>query len=144
MIRATRIMFMLLFAAAVASAQPTITALSNTTAARSSRLLIQGSGFGTARGSGHVDIGGIVAPLTRWSDTLAYVPEKAAIGSANVQVFDSAGLTSNTVSLKVTPRPGPSRPQRAQKSCQLSPRSRPNLSLSPTTSKALTQPPKTC
>jgi len=48
-------------------------------AARSSRLLIQGSGFGTVQGGGHIEIGGMVAPLTRWSDTLisAYVPEKA-------------------------------------------------------------------
>ena len=77
MIRATRIMIVLLFAATVASAQPTITGLSNTTASRSSRLLIQGSGFGALRGSGHVDIGGRIAPLTRWSDTLiaAYIPE---------------------------------------------------------------------
>src|ERR1700704_1766568 len=99
--QATRIMIVLLFAAAVAWAQPTITVLSNTTAARSSRLLIQGSGFGAVQGSGRVEMGGIVAPLTRWSDTLlaAYVPEKALIGAVNIQVFDSTGSASNVVSL---------------------------------------------
>jgi hypothetical protein len=105
--QATRIMIVLLFAAAVAWAQPTITVLSNTTAARSSRLLIQGSGFGAVQGSGRVEMGGIVAPLTRWSDTLlaAYVPEKALIGAVNIQVFDSIGSASNVVSLNVTSRP---------------------------------------
>jgi outer membrane protein assembly factor BamB len=104
--RATRIMIVLLFAATLASAQPTITALSNTTAARSGRLLIQGSGFGSQQGSGHVEIGGLVAPLTRWSDTLlaAYIPEQAPIGTLNVQVFDSQGFSSNTVPLDVTLR----------------------------------------
>ena len=76
-------------------------------AARSSRLLIQGSGFGTVQGGGHIEIGGMVAPLTRWSDTLlaAYVPEKALIGAVNIQVFDSTGSASNVVSLNVTSRP---------------------------------------
>jgi hypothetical protein len=103
-------MIVLLFAATVASAQPTITGLSNTTASRSSRLLIQGSGFGALRGSGHVDIGGRIAPLTRWSDTLiaAYIPETAPIGPGNVQVFDATGSASNTSSLNVTSRPGQS------------------------------------
>jgi hypothetical protein len=109
-IRATRIMIVLLFAATVASAQPTITGLSNTSAARSSRLLIQGSGFGAVQGNGRVAIGGRIAPLTRWSDTLiaAYIPETAPIGAGNVQVFDATGSASNTSPLNVTSRPGQS------------------------------------
>jgi IPT/TIG domain/PQQ-like domain/Abnormal spindle-like microcephaly-assoc'd, ASPM-SPD-2-Hydin len=93
--------------AAAAAAQPTITRLSNTTASRSSRVLIEGSGFGITQGSGHVEIGGIAAPLTRWTDTLiaAYVPETAATGTVNVQVFTSGG-SSNTVPLNVTLRSG--------------------------------------
>ena len=69
--------YLLLLIAAAAVAQPNITGLSSSTAARSSRVLIQGSGFGAAQGSGYIDIGGLVAPLTRWSDTLiaAYIPE---------------------------------------------------------------------
>jgi hypothetical protein len=84
-----------------------ITGLSTTTAARSTRVLIQGSGFGPTQGSGQVQIGGISAPLTRWSDTLiaAYVPESAAIGTDNVQVFNPAG-SSNLVPLNVTQRAG--------------------------------------
>jgi uncharacterized protein (TIGR03437 family) len=81
----------LLLVAAAAVAQPTISSVSSSAAARSSRLLIQGSGFGSSRGAGHVEIGGISAPLTRWSDTLiaAYVPEATTTGTVNVQVFDS-------------------------------------------------------
>lgn len=109
MIRATRLLMLFLFAATLASAQPTITALSSTTADRSSRLLIQGSGFGAVQGSGRVEMAGIPALLTRWTDTLiaAYVPESAPIGSANVQVF-TAGGSSNAVALNVTLRPGQS------------------------------------
>jgi hypothetical protein len=98
--------YLLLLIAAAAVAQPNITGLSSSTAARSSRVLIQGSGFGAAQGSGHIDIGGLVAPLTRWSDTLiaAYIPETAPMGSLKVQVFDSHGFSSNTVPVDVTLR----------------------------------------
>jgi outer membrane protein assembly factor BamB len=101
-------LFLLIAAAAVA--QPNIAGLSSSTAARSSRVLIQGSGFGASQGGGRVEIGGITTPLTRWSDTLiaVYVPEKASIGTVNVQVFDSTGSASNTVPLSVTSRPGQS------------------------------------
>jgi hypothetical protein len=101
-------LFLLIAAAAVA--QPNITSLSSSTATRSSRVLIQGSGFGTAQGNGQVVIGGVTSPLTRWSDTLlaAYVPEKASIGTVNVQVFDSTGVASNAVPLNVTSRSGQS------------------------------------
>jgi len=100
---------LLLLIAAAAVAQPNITGLSSSTAARSSRVLIQGSGFGAARGSGRVQISGISAPLTRWSDTLiaAYVPESTPTGTVNLQVFTSAG-SSNAVALNVTSRPGQS------------------------------------
>jgi hypothetical protein len=62
------------------------------------------------QGGGNVDIGSIVSPLTRWSDTLlaAYVPEKASLGTVNVQVLDSTGSASNAVPLNVTSRPGQS------------------------------------
>jgi hypothetical protein len=106
MTRILRIFFFFLLVAATAAAQPNIISLSSAAPSRSSRLLIQGSGFGTVQGSGHVEIGGIVAPLTRWSNTLiaAYVPEAAATGTVNVQVFDSTGSPSNTVPVGVTLR----------------------------------------
>lgn len=96
-----------LFIAASAVAQPTITSISPTAAVRSSRLLIEGSGFGASQGSGHVTVGGITAPLTRWSDTLiaAYVPEAALIGADSVQVFNAQGAASNLVPITVTSRP---------------------------------------
>jgi uncharacterized protein (TIGR03437 family) len=98
MSRLSRVFCLFLLVTATAAAQPTISSLSNSTAARSSRLLIQGSDFGTVQGTGHVEIGGTVAPFTPWSDTLiaAYVPEAAATGTVNVQVFDSTGASSNT------------------------------------------------
>ena len=108
MMRTTRNVCLYFLIAAAAVAQ-TITGLSSATAARSSRVLIQGSGFGAVQGSGRVEIAGIPALLTRWTDTLiaAYVPESAPVGSANVQVF-TAGGSSNAVALNVTVRPGQS------------------------------------
>lgn len=94
--------------AATAVAQPVIVSLSNTTLARSGRLLVRGSGFGTSQGSGRVEIAGLTAAVTRWADTqiAAYVPESAPTGADNVQVF-AGGEGSNTVSLTVTLRPSP-------------------------------------
>ena len=101
----------ILFIAGTAAAQPDIISLSSPTAPRSSRLLIQGSGFGSIQGTGHVDIGGVAAPITRWSDTLiaAYVPEASATGTVRVQVITSAGALSNTVPVGVTLRDLPGR-----------------------------------
>jgi hypothetical protein len=109
MTQVLRNVFLFLLIAASAAAQPTITSISPTTASRSGRLLIQGTGFGAVQGSGHVTVVGITAPLTRWSDTLiaAYVPEAALIGVGNVQVFNSQGAGSNLVQITVTSRPAP-------------------------------------
>ncbi len=106
MARFLRLVCLFLLAAAAAMAQPTITALSNTTGERSSRVLITGSGFGASKGSGHVTIGGITASVTRWSDTLiaAYVPETTPIGTQNVQVFTSQGISSDATPLSVAMR----------------------------------------
>jgi hypothetical protein len=95
----------LLFLCDAALAQPGISSLSNSTLPRSGRLLIQGSGFGAAQGTSRVEIGGLSAPVTRWSDTLiaAYVPESTPIGMENVQVI-AAGLVSNAAPLTVTIR----------------------------------------
>ena len=91
-----------------AVAQPTISLVSPNNVSRSGRLLIQGTGFGTAQGSARVTIGGLTAPFTRWSDNLvaAYVPELTPIGGASVQVIDSGGLASNVVPVTVTSRQG--------------------------------------
>ena len=107
--RISRVFCLFLLVTATAAAQPTISSLSNSTAVRSSRLLIQGSSFGSPQGTGHVEIGGVSAPLTRWSDTLiaAYIPEAAATGATNVQVFDGQGSSSNLVPVTVTLRSGP-------------------------------------
>ena len=106
MTRLLRTFCFFLLVAATAAAQPTINSLSSTTAPRSGRVLIEGSGFGTAQGAGHVEIGGVIAPLTRWSDTLiaAYVPESAPTGTVSVQVFNSAGASSGTMPMGVTLR----------------------------------------
>ena len=81
-----------------AAAAPQITSLSSTTLARSGRLRIFGSTFGTT--SGQVLIDGRVAPIADWTDIeiIAYVPETATLASVPVQVVTSGG-SSNTVSL---------------------------------------------
>jgi outer membrane protein assembly factor BamB len=60
------------------------------------------------QGGGHVEIAGVVAPLTRWSDTLlaACLPETASPGG-EVRVFASDGTASNPAALKVSLRPAP-------------------------------------
>ena len=105
--QALRYICFVVLVVATAIAQPAITGLSTVTSARSGRVLIQGTNFGATQGSGQVEIGGVSAPLTRWSDTLiaAYVPETASLGADNVQVF-TAGGSSNLVPLNVTLRPG--------------------------------------
>src|SRR5690348_8263536 len=107
MIRITRTAGLFLLLATLAAAQPTITGLSAPQISRSSRILIRGSRLGALQGIGRVEIGGIVAPTTRWTDTLiaAYIPETASVGVSNVQVFAADGTSSNRVPLRVTFRP---------------------------------------
>ena len=85
---------------------PLITSLSSTSLPRSGRLVIQGSGWGGVNGAGRVEIGGMTAPVTRWSETsiTAYVPERTSLGTVMVQVV-AGGRASNAVLLMVTLRP---------------------------------------
>jgi outer membrane protein assembly factor BamB len=91
--------------AAPAAATPVVTSLSATTLPRSGRLLISGAGFGTTQGASQVSIGGLTAPVTRWSDTLvvAYVPEATNLGTVDVQVLVDGAPTA-AVPLTVTTR----------------------------------------
>jgi outer membrane protein assembly factor BamB len=100
--------FLSLIAAATTAAQPVITSLSADALERSGRLLVGGASFGVESDSSRVEIGGIPAAFTRWSDSLivAYVPEAAALGAAGVQVFTTDGA-SNEMSVEVTPRVPP-------------------------------------
>ena len=86
----------------VSAATVQITSLSATTLARSGRLLIFGSGFGT---DGQVLIDGQPSPIADWTDTLivAYVPETARLAQVTVQVM-TVGGNSNMVNLTVTTR----------------------------------------
>jgi outer membrane protein assembly factor BamB len=95
-----------------AEAQPTITSLSASALARSGRLVIRGSGFGATRGSDAVEIGGVSAPVTRWSDAsiTAYVAETTPLGQVGVQVVTGGGA-SNVVPLDVTTRSASGRVQ---------------------------------
>ncbi|MBI4591444.1 MAG: PQQ-binding-like beta-propeller repeat protein, partial [Candidatus Rokubacteria bacterium] len=88
-----------------AQTAPVMTSLSATTLPRSGRLIIQGSGFGAAQGSGSVEIGGAPAIVTRWAGTsiTAYVPEAAPLGTVAVQVL-TGGNASNTLPLSVAVR----------------------------------------
>lgn len=88
-----------------AGATVDVSSVSPSSAARSSPVVITGSGFG-ARDAGSVLIGGRTAWTTTWTDTTiaAYVPEGAPLGEAPVQVLAS-GAHSNLVTLTVQPRP---------------------------------------
>ncbi|MEW6209661.1 MAG: IPT/TIG domain-containing protein [Acidobacteriota bacterium] len=84
---------------------PHIDGLSETTAAKSGRLVITGMNFSNTQGSGRVMIGGISAWVTTWTSSAitAYVPEGSHTGDVPVQVVTSTGA-SNTASLAVTDR----------------------------------------
>jgi hypothetical protein len=86
---------------------PSISGLSAATLAQAGRLKITGTGFGDEQGTGVVQIGGVSAPVSNWTDTsiTAYVPDGAAIGADSVNVITSGGR-SNALSLQVTARPG--------------------------------------
>ena len=85
----------------------TISSLSDSTLQQAGRLIITGSGFGETQGTGVVKIGGVNAPVSRWSDSsvTAYVSDGSPLGTDNVQVVTSGG-SSNTLPLQVTARPG--------------------------------------
>src|SRR6185295_879202 len=87
----TLIFFLLLLTALIPAraqtAAPLITSLSAASLARSGRLIIQGSNFGAGQG-GQVRLGGLSAPVTRWTDTMivAYVPEATPPGTSMVSI----------------------------------------------------------
>ena len=101
-------LFLSLVTAAAAGAQPVITSLSADALERSGRLRVGGASFGVSSDDSRVEIGGIPAASTRWSDSLivAYVPEAATLGAASVQVFTAPGA-SNEMSVEVTSRVPP-------------------------------------
>ncbi|MHA2658814.1 MAG: InlB B-repeat-containing protein, partial [bacterium JZ-2024 1] len=87
-------------------AEPRIEFLAPPALSRNGRLRIFGSHFGTTPGT--VKIGGVTAPLTRWTNNLivAYVTEQMPLGDNPVQVFAS-GKASNIKMLHVTSPPPP-------------------------------------
>lgn len=88
-----------------AGGAPHINSLSDTELARSGRLLINGTNFGNAQGTGDLLVDGLSAIATTWTDTEihAYVPEAATLGFVPVQVASARG-SSNTVTLNVIMR----------------------------------------
>lgn len=106
----TLILFLLLLTALIPAraqtAAPVITSLSAASLVRSGRLIIQGSNFGVGQSGGQVRIGGLSAPVTRWTDTMivAYAPEATPLGTNMVSVTTSLG-PSNERPLDVTLRP---------------------------------------
>jgi outer membrane protein assembly factor BamB len=105
MLRLTRTLavpLLLLALTAAATAQPSITAVSDTVLPRSGRIAITGTGFGTG---GEVVIAGLGAWTSTWTDTrvVAYVPESAPPGPASLHVVVGPDQ-SNEIGLTVTPR----------------------------------------
>ena len=106
MIRLTRSLAVLSLVVAspiAAWGQPTIDTTNSPVLARSGRLAISGSGFGTERGE--VLVAGVPALVSTWKDQriVAYVPESAPFGPTLV-VVEAATQQSNAVALEVTPR----------------------------------------
>jgi hypothetical protein len=94
---------LLMVAPSVHATPGQITALSATTLERSGYLEISGTNFGS---DGSVLIGGLAAPVADWQSTkiVAYVPEAAQLASVPVQVVNTLGETSNSLTLTVTAR----------------------------------------
>lgn len=105
MARYTAMTTALLAIAGSACAQPVIDSVNNDTLPRSGRIAITGSGFGVRDGDDRVEVGGIQALLTTWTNTriVAYVPESAPIGAADLWVV-AGGDQSNAVPIEVTLR----------------------------------------
>ncbi len=80
-----------------------VDSLSAASLPRSGYLEIFGTSFG---GGGTVQIGGLDAAVANWQDgrIVAYVPEQASLGAADVRVTNGTGQPSNSVSLAVTAR----------------------------------------
>jgi len=97
----------LLSLAAVAAAGPVVTGLNGDTFARSGRIAVTGSGFGS---EGTVLVAGLPALTSTWTDSriVAYVPEVAPLGSVMLTVF-AGGEQSGDVPLDVTDRRGDGR-----------------------------------
>ena len=94
---------LLLTWAGSAVAQPFISTTDESELPRSGRLVIEGSGFGTAGGT--VVIAGLPAWTTTWTDerVVAFVPEEAPLGPASLTVVVD-GTPSNEGQLTVTQR----------------------------------------
>jgi outer membrane protein assembly factor BamB len=92
-------------AGAAAGAPPVVTAVSDSSVARSGRFMITGSNFGDASSS-RVEIGGTPAPTTRWggSSITAYVRGDIAPGPTTLRVITAEG-SSNAFPFTVEPLP---------------------------------------
>jgi outer membrane protein assembly factor BamB len=90
------------------AAAPQITSLSTARQTRSGLLTITGAGFGAARASSRVEIGGVPAHISRWMDTeiKAYVAETSPRGLTDIRVVVN-GVASNSMPFTVTLRPAP-------------------------------------
>lgn len=89
-----------------AHAAPVISDTSVASLPRSGRVIITGSGFGSAQGQSRVLIGGMPVPITRWSDTriTAYALGSLPLGPMAIQVVTGQGA-SNTAAVTIDPLP---------------------------------------
>ena len=79
---------------------PSITGLSPTSAAINTPVTITGTGFGTTRGGGNVQLGSINGVVASWSDTQIVAVVAPNSTSGTVQVLQS-GASSNAVNFTV-------------------------------------------
>ena len=80
-----------------ADAAVLIGGISPSAVARSGRLIISGTGFGTIQGPGQVLVDGVPAPVTHWSDSAitAYILGSTPLGSASLSITNGVGESSS-------------------------------------------------
>jgi outer membrane protein assembly factor BamB len=102
---AVAMLTMLLCVATAALSQPVLTSLNADELTRSGRLVLLGTGFGAPSPTSAVEVDGLSAWFTTWTDgrIVAWVPEGAALGAVDVRVETAAG-SSNTLPLTVRMR----------------------------------------
>lgn len=85
-----------LLALSASSHSQVIDAVTPLVAAKSSPVVITGSSFGAV--VGEVRVGGVKAPIAKWTDSkiVAYVPEDSPLGGVDV-VVDKSGSVSNSI-----------------------------------------------
>lgn len=80
---------------------PSITSVTPTSGVAGTSVTVNGSGFGTAQGSGQIELGSLTGSATSWSDTQVVASVVAGAASGNAQVLQN-GVWSNAVPFTIS------------------------------------------